>query len=166
VERKAISPVWTRSFPVAKQPQTIGAHLRKKRFDLQMRQSEAAQRLGVSQRTLSSWERDKIYPTWPLQPGIVAYLGYNPFTDPALGRPGGNEPSGVDFLSSATPANLGQKIARRRVQMRKNRKECAKELGVSVKTLLNWETNRRQPSALLRKRIAGFLGFDPSQTDS
>src|SRR4051812_31836817 len=42
VPRKQISPVWTRSFPVSKQPKTLGEQLRKKRFDLGLRQSEIA----------------------------------------------------------------------------------------------------------------------------
>jgi DNA-binding XRE family transcriptional regulator len=88
-------------------------------------------------------------------------LGYDPFTDPALGRPKGNESSGVAFLSSGAPLSLGQQIAKRRMEMKKTREKCAKELGVSVKTLWSWETNRRQPSPLLQGRIVGFLGFDP-----
>ena len=63
VERQDISPVWTRSFPVSKEPKTIGEQLRKRRFDFGIRQSEAPQRLMVSQLTLSLWERDKVYAT-------------------------------------------------------------------------------------------------------
>jgi transcriptional regulator with XRE-family HTH domain len=85
VPRKEISPVWTRSFPVSKQPKTIGERLRKQRFDLGLRQSEAALRLGVSKRTLSLWETDNIYPTWAYQPRLAEYLARDPFTDPALG---------------------------------------------------------------------------------
>jgi DNA-binding XRE family transcriptional regulator len=36
---------------------------------------------------------------------------------------------------------------------RKTRKQLALELGVSLKTLWGWETNRWQPSALLREQI-------------
>jgi len=142
VERKDISPVWTRSFPVSKQPQTIGEHLRKKRFDLGIRQSQAAKRLGVSERTLSLWECDRVYPTWPQQPKVTAFLGYDPFTNPALGRPGGNETPFVAFLVLDGAAGIGQQILKKRIQMKKNRQEIAQELGVSVKTLLGWETNR------------------------
>jgi DNA-binding XRE family transcriptional regulator len=73
--RKDISPVWTRSFPVSKQPQTIGVHLRKRRFSLELRQSEAAHKLGLSKRTLSLWECDKVYPTWQYHARVVRYLG-------------------------------------------------------------------------------------------
>jgi hypothetical protein len=48
VERQDISPVWIRSFPVSKQPKTIGEHLRKQRFNLGMRQSQAAEFLMVT----------------------------------------------------------------------------------------------------------------------
>jgi transcriptional regulator with XRE-family HTH domain len=156
VERKDISPVWTRSFPVSKHPQTIGEHLRKKRYNSGIRQSEAAKRLGISKRTLSLWETDKVYPSWPQQSAVTAYLGYDPFINPALGSPGGNEPSSVAILSSDAPLSIGQQIRKWRVDIRKTRRVCAKELGISVKTLWGWETGRRQPSALLRKRITAL----------
>lgn len=56
----------------------------------------------------------------------------------------------------------GPRILKKRIQMKKNRREIAQELGVSVKTLLGWETNRYQPCASLRKRLESFLGFDPA----
>jgi DNA-binding XRE family transcriptional regulator len=79
VARTDVAPVWTRSFPIAKEPTTLGQHLKKKRFMAGMRQDEAAVKLGVSGRTLSLWECDRIYPSWAFQPGLVAYLGYDPF---------------------------------------------------------------------------------------
>src|SRR5664280_1739811 len=141
VPRKDVAPVWTRSFPVSKQPQTIGQHLKKKRFELGIRQIEAARRLGVSDRTLSLWECDRVPPVWANQPRIVAYLGYDPFTDPTVGRPRGNETQGVAFLSLPGPLSLRHQIIKRRMELRKNRKQCAEKLGISVKTLQAWETS-------------------------
>src|SRR5678810_1239797 len=92
VPRKHVRPLWTRSMAASKQPETIGEHLRKKRFDLGIRQTQAALRLGVSAATLSHWECNRIIPTWPYHPVIVGFLGYDPFTDPNVGRPGGNKP--------------------------------------------------------------------------
>jgi transcriptional regulator with XRE-family HTH domain len=166
VARKEISPVWTRSFPVSRQPQTIGEHLRKQRFNLGIRQSEAAERLGVSGRTLSLWECDQMYPAWSQQPKVTAYLGYDPFINPALGRPTGNETPSVAFLSSNEALSFGQEITKRRIQLKKTRKECAHELGLSMKTLWGWETNRCQPSAKLLERVAEFLGFDPAAVNA
>ena len=79
VFRKNVAPVWTRSWPVAREPRTIGEHLKKRRFILSVRQTEAAQRLGVSDCTLSLWECDRIYPTPRCHPMIASYLGYDPF---------------------------------------------------------------------------------------
>ena len=158
--RKHVAPVWTRSFPVSEQPNSIGEHLKKKRFDLGIRQSEAAQQLGVSKRTLSLWETDVVYPTWPFQPRISAYLGHDPFTDPALGRPKGNESSGVAFLVSYAPTNIGQQLMKYRLNLRRNRKEFAEELGVSIKTLRGWETCQWQPCANHLELIAALLKTD------
>jgi len=113
--RPDVAPVWTRSFPIGKEPATLGEHLRKKRFTAGIRQKEAAAKLGVSGRTLSLWECDRIYPKWTFQPRLVEYLGYDPFTNPALGSPKGNESSCVAFLSPDAPASLGQKIQERRL---------------------------------------------------
>lgn len=53
-----------RGIPVPKEPTTIGQHLRKRRLQLRIHQSEAARMLKVSTVTLSRWECDKVYPTW------------------------------------------------------------------------------------------------------
>ena len=82
VARKVVAPVWTRSFPIAKEPTTLGQHLKKKRFLAGIRQSEAALKLGVSDRTLSLWETDRVYPAWAFQARLIIYLGYDPFTKP------------------------------------------------------------------------------------
>jgi DNA-binding XRE family transcriptional regulator len=154
VARKDIAPVWTRSFPIAKEPTTLGQHLKKKRFLAGVRQREAALKLGVCARTLGLWECDRIYPSWAFQPRLIAYLGYDPFTNPMLGSPKGNEPSCVAFFSPDVSITMGQKIKQQRLKLRKSRKQFALELGVSQKTLWGWETDRWLPSAFCRKRIA------------
>ena len=156
VARKEVAPVWTRSFPISKEPTTLGQHLKKKRFMAGMRQKETAVKLGVSARTLSSWECDRIVPAWAYQPRLIAYLGFDPFTGLTPGSPNSNETSGVAFLSPDAPLSIGQKIRYFRLKSRKTRRQLAAEWGVSVKTLWGWETNRRQPSASLRKRVAKF----------
>jgi transcriptional regulator with XRE-family HTH domain len=157
VARKDAAPVWTRSFPITKEPTTLGQRLKKKRFLAGIRQSEAALKLGVSNRTLSLWETDRVYPAWIFQPRLVAYLGYDPFSDPTLGRPKGNETSRVVFLSSDAPVSIGHKIKQLRLRLKKTRKHLAVELGVSVKTLWGWETDRRQPIAQGLEQIMKFL---------
>ena len=161
VPRKDISPVWTRSFPVAKRPKTLGEQLRKRRFDSGLRQAEVAKKLEISNRTLSCWECDRIYPTWEYWPRIIGYLGYDPFTEPSLGSRKCNETRGVAFSSLENPVSLGKKLIKRRLETRKSRLHCAREMGVSVKTLAAWERDCRDPSTELKGRIVAFLGYDP-----
>ena len=151
--RTDVAPVWTRSWPIAKEPTTLGQHLKKKRFMAGLRQAQIARQLGVSCRTLSLWECDQIYPAWTFQPRLIAYLGYDPFTE--TGRPDAksNETQGVAFLSPNTPVSIGQKIRNFRLKSRKTRIQLAAEWGVSPKTLWGWEAGFRQPTALLKKRI-------------
>jgi len=89
---------------------------------------------------------DKLYRKRRYWPGIIDYLGFDPFNDPSLGRPKGNESKDVAFLAEAHPASNGEQIRRLRLAMKKNKREFAKEFGISIKTLWGWETGRRQPS--------------------
>jgi DNA-binding XRE family transcriptional regulator len=157
VARKDVAPVWTRSFPIAKEPTTLGEHLKKKRFLAGIRQSEAALKLGVSNRTLILWETDRVHPAWAFQPRLITYLGYDPFTNPVLGNPKGNKTSRVAFLSPEPPVTTGQKIKQRRFMLKKTRKQLAWELGISIKTLWGWETDRWQPPPKAKSRLQSFL---------
>ena len=151
--RTDVAPVWTRSWPIAKEPTTLGQHLKKKRFSAGLRQTQIARKLRVSCRTLSLWECDRIYPAWVFQPRLIAYLGYDPFTETGLPNAEGNETQGVAFLSQDTSESIGQKIRQFRLKSRKTRLQLAKEWGISPKTLWGWETDRWLPSEMLRKRI-------------
>jgi DNA-binding transcriptional regulator YiaG len=91
VSRKDVAPVWTRSWPIAKEPATLGEHLKKKRFTAGIRQAQIARILQVSSRTLSLWECDRIYPGEAFQQRIIAYLGYDPFTKAGFKNAKGNE---------------------------------------------------------------------------
>ena len=100
-----------------------------------------------------------MYPTWPYWPRIIDYLGHDPFDNPALGRPKGNESRDVASLLKSSPASFGERLLRRRLEMSKSRKEFAKELGVSVKTIWGWETECHEPSSQVAKRIEKIFGF-------
>ena len=108
--------------------------------------------------TLSRWERDTVYPTWPLQPRVVDYLGYNPFTNPELGRPKGNETPFVAILAPNGPKGMRLALRKHRLELRKNQKQFAKILGVCVRTLRDWELGRHSPCRSLRERLMRILG--------
>src|SRR5262245_397117 len=119
------------------------------------------QKTRTGDRTLSCWECDRIYPTWEYWPRIIVYLGYDPFTEPSLGSRKCNETRGVAFSSLKSPTTLGQKLIKRRLEIRKNRVQAAQELEVSLKTLTAWERDQRVPSKDMREKIMYFLGYNP-----
>ncbi|MDE2184906.1 MAG: helix-turn-helix transcriptional regulator [Alphaproteobacteria bacterium] len=59
-----------------RQPITIGEHLRKRRAELGLTQTEAAARLGVSLFCLWRWEHEKAQPRQEHQEALAAFLGY------------------------------------------------------------------------------------------
>jgi DNA-binding XRE family transcriptional regulator len=148
-----VAPVWTRSFPIAKEPTTLGQHLKKKRFIAGLRQKESAVKLGVSARTLSLWECDRIDPSWDFQPRIAAYLGFDPFTEPALGKPKGNETHGIAFLLPEGTSSIAHKIKQFRLKSRKTRRQLAADWGVSTKTLWGWESDSWEPTLKDHKQL-------------
>jgi DNA-binding XRE family transcriptional regulator len=158
VARSKYLPSRIRGVLVQKDENSLGGHLRRRRLELNIFQSEAARRMKVSNRTLSLWECDRLYPTWFYWPRIKDYLGFDPFTDSTLGMPKGNESLSVAFLSPESSTTVGQKLTKFRIGLRKTRSQLAAELGINAKTIWNWETNRRKPckSKLEKFKRLGF----------
>lgn len=150
IPRDKYLPAYNRKVPVPKNPTTIGGHLRRRRLQLKIFQSEAARKLGVSLVTMSKWECDKIYPTWQYHSKIIEYLAFDPFPSCGLRDPYGNEPSGVAILPSES---LGTRVRKRRLELKLTVTECAQKLGIDVKTLRDWEGRRRSPCSKHRARI-------------
>jgi len=59
---------------------TIGDHLRKRRLDLGLLQGEVADRLGVTESSVTNWELSRTEPELRLLPGIVRFLEYTPWS--------------------------------------------------------------------------------------
>ena len=160
IPRAKYLPTHNRGIPVPRAPTTIGGHLRRRRLQLKLLQSEAARKLGVSTVTLSRWERDSVYPVWAHQPQLIEYLGHDPFTNPELGRPKGNETQFVAILSPEGPEFFGAALRKHRLGLRKSKKEFAQELGVDVKTFRDWEAGRHKPCRTFRDRLLRLLKLD------
>ena len=64
-------------YPTA--PVSLGEHLRKRRMDLGITQKEAARRIGADQWTVINWEKGRTCPEVRFVPGIIRFLGYDPF---------------------------------------------------------------------------------------
>jgi DNA-binding XRE family transcriptional regulator len=55
---------------------TIADHLRKRRFDLKLSQSQVAKFIGVSNDTITYWENERTHPQVTFVPKIIGFLGY------------------------------------------------------------------------------------------
>lgn len=96
---------------------TIGDHLRVRRLDLGLIQSEAAERIGVTACTIWNWESGRCEPDIRMWAGVIRFLGCYPFQTETVAE---------------------QLIAYRR-QRGLAQEELATQLGVDPTTLGRWE---------------------------
>jgi transcriptional regulator with XRE-family HTH domain len=68
--------------PYPQEPQTLGDHFKKRRYDLSLFQKEVALRLSVNVYTIRKWENNKTTPAVCYLPRIIEFLGYDPFPPP------------------------------------------------------------------------------------
>jgi DNA-binding XRE family transcriptional regulator len=71
-----------RSKDYSETPQTLGGHLKKRRRQLGLLQRKVAERMGVSTDTVVNWEKDKTKPVAAQFRPVVAFLGYDPTSEP------------------------------------------------------------------------------------
>ena len=155
--RKDFIPSHIRGIAISYEPKTIGEHLRRRRAELKLHQRQAAQLLHVSMVTLSRWERDHTYPTWDYHAPIIEYLGYDAFKRTCLKDPYCNEPHGVAFFADDGSGTIGQRIRQRRLELKLTVNECAEKLGVSARTLRDWESGLHRPLERFAEAIKTFL---------
>jgi transcriptional regulator with XRE-family HTH domain len=98
--------------------QTIGDHIRKKRLDIGLLQSDVAERIGVSEATIYNWERNANSPQVHDIPAIILFLGYNPL--PAA-------------------KSLGKKLLWARRKLGLTQRTMAERLGIDPTTLARLE---------------------------
>uniref|UniRef100_UPI0025E41CE7 helix-turn-helix domain-containing protein n=1 Tax=Phenylobacterium sp. TaxID=1871053 RepID=UPI0025E41CE7 len=116
----------------------MGAHLRRKRRELGLQQSEAAQLLGVAPKTLMWWERDERPPVVSAYPAIIGYLGYEPWP-----------------LSDTLAQALLAERRRRGIEIRK----AAALVGVDQGTWRRWERGEWRPTSLTLPALDRLLGL-------
>ena len=68
-------------------PSSIGEHIRKRRLDLGLHQSDVASLIGCSPWSVLNWEKNRTTPHVRFVPKITEFLGYVPFdTEQEYGR--------------------------------------------------------------------------------
>jgi transcriptional regulator with XRE-family HTH domain len=115
---------------------TVGDHIRRKRLDLKMLQREVAERIGVGETSVFTWEANASQPDLKYMPAVIRFLGYNPLP-PATG--------------------WGGRLGRHRTSLGMTREEAAKRLGVDPGTLAKWERGESEPASGSLERAERFL---------
>ena len=112
----------------------IGMRIKQLRKQHSLSQEEFANKIGVSQTTVTAWETGKAEPASSIIVKIANY--FNVTTDFIL-----------DVKTSELPFVLGSKIKQLRRSRNLNQSEFGKILNVSQQAVTAWETNKRIPGA-------------------
>jgi len=56
----------------------LGEHLKKRRLELHLHQSQLARLLGVDRVSVQNWERGIHEPNAKVTPKVIGFLGYDP----------------------------------------------------------------------------------------
>jgi DNA-binding transcriptional regulator YiaG len=118
-------------------PKTVGQHLRKRRLDLGLMQSQVARTLGVHTETLKNWERGVNVPAGRVIPEIIRFLGHDPFPE---------------------PESLAERIVQYRRTNGLTQAGFARVLGINPDTLGGWERGCRRPTKTHMSRLLAVLG--------
>jgi len=118
---------------------TLGDHVRKKRLDLGLQQRILAERLGVREETLATWERGHARPLPRHYGAIVRFLGYDP------------------LLTSDT---LAGRLRAVRLRLGFTHAELADRMHVDEGTIRDAERARRRLSRRTRALLEALVGAE------
>jgi transcriptional regulator with XRE-family HTH domain len=125
--------------PCPEHPQTLGEHIKKRRFECGLTQRQTAAQLGVNASTILNWETGRYEPPVRSMPAIFRFLGYYPF---------------------AEAQSIGERLLRKRREGGWSICEAARHLGVDPTAWGNWESGELILLRVHRTRLARFLGVD------
>lgn len=106
-------------------PQLIGEHIKNRRMQLKLSQSDVAKIFDVCEDSVTGWENSRSIPQIKYYPKLIKFLGYNPFQ-----------------VDSDT---LGARIKKYRIENGLSQEELAKKLGVNESTVFHWEKGTHIP---------------------
>jgi len=131
----------------SKYPKTLisfGDHLRARRLELELIQAEVARALGVTESTVTNWEKNRTTPTLRQIPRIIEFLGYEPRLN--------------------SDQTLGRRIRTHRQYRGWSQKELAKKIGIDPTTLSRLERGKGRRLASVLKRVTAFFSGDTHKT--
>ena len=120
---------------IPQNPESIGEHIRKRRLEQSLFQSDVARIIGVEETSIYNWESNRSNPSVKYIPTIIKFLGYVP-----------------DIFPHTT---LGEKLIYYRKIHGLSQKELAMRFEIDQTALRRWEKNMGQP----KSEVVTFL-FD------
>ena len=126
----------SRPTPYPNEQRSVGDHLKRRRYELGLRQIDVAKRLSVDEYTICQWENNKTTPAVRYYPRIIEFVGY--------------DPHGV-------PQCVGEEIAARRRMLGLSRKSLAKKLGLDEATVERFEKGTSKPTGKRAEIVRAFL---------
>ncbi|MEQ1788421.1 MAG: helix-turn-helix transcriptional regulator, partial [Acidimicrobiales bacterium] len=124
----------------------LGAHLEASRKQANLRRTDLAAQLGVSEETIRLWEKGAVQPSTDRLARLIALLALE----------------ATDWPADAGPSLELPPLARRLRGEREGRRitqaAAVSELGVPQATYAGWETGRSTPGPEVYPRLARFLG--------
>ena len=115
---------------------TLGDHIRSRRLNLDLLQSDVAGKIGVDTTTICNWESNASTPAIRNLPAIIQFLGYNPL------------PPAQTFVERLTSARRVLGVSQRNLAL---------SLGVDPGTWQSWEAGQHKPIGRNVDLIEGFL---------
>jgi transcriptional regulator with XRE-family HTH domain len=122
----------TRPSKIPQNPKTLGDHIKKRRLELGLFQSDVAEIIGVTEPTVTNWEKNRTQPALRALPKIVEFFG--------------NDPIPCD------KKNLSETLLKYRKCRGLTQQELANQIGIDPTTLSRMERNRgRSFESIVRK---------------
>lgn len=120
-----------------KHPTTLGQHIRQRRMDLKLLQSDLAQILGVSTYCITYWETSRSIPQINYFPKIHRFLGYCP----------------IKFKER----KFSGRLKAYRWKNGLSYKRLGDKLGINGSTVRSWEMEKTVPSKIKCDEIEALL---------
>ncbi len=70
--------LWKSTQTAPKEPKTLGEHIRKRRIECHLLQTQLAEFLGVDRISVQNWERGIYEPSPRVIEKVIRFLGYDP----------------------------------------------------------------------------------------
>jgi transcriptional regulator with XRE-family HTH domain len=115
---------------------TLGDHIRSRRLDLDLFQSDVAEQIGVDTTTICNWDGNTSFPAIRYIPSVLEFLGYDPF------------PPAKSFAERLLTARKVLGLSQRKLAL---------SFGVDPGTWQSWEAGQHKPTERNVERVERFL---------